>query len=195
MRNGFSQVELLVVLALLGLAAMIGFPAATDRLASARASAAAREMAMTLHGLRWRAVSSNASHGLLFRQDAAGWHWFVVRDANGNGLSAAEVRSGTDLTVSGPHRCGDRVQGVYPGFPPIPRVPRVPPRSGAITNLADPLQFGSSNLVSFSPFGTASSGTMYLTDGRHALRAVVLFGPTARVRVWRLDTREGRWRL
>jgi len=193
--SGFSLVELLAALILLGLGAALLFPAAADRLAGSRASAAAREMAMTLHALRFRSVAGNASHGLLFEQDASGWHWFVVRDANGNGLSTAEVRSGTDLTLSGPHRVADRVQGIYPGFPPAPRLPRIPPRSGALTDLGDPLQFGRSNLVAFSPYGTASSGTLYLTDGRHALRAVVLFGPTARVRVWRLDTREGRWRL
>jgi len=192
---GFSQVELLAVLTLVGIVALLGFPAAADRLAAARASAAAREMALTLHALRWRAVASSASHGLLFDRDALGWFWIVVRDANGNGLSTAEVRSGTDPTLSGPHRFEDVVAGIVPGFPPAPRIPSIPPRSGALSNLGDPVQFGSSNLVSFSPLGSASSGTIYLTDGRHALRAVVLFGPTGRVRVWRFDTREGRWRL
>lgn len=194
-RSGSSLLELLVVLILLGIGAALAFPAAADRLAGSRASAAAREMALTLHALRWRAVAAHASHGLLFGRDEAGWHWYVVRDANGNGLSVAEIRGGTDLTLSGPHRIADRIQGVYPGFPPAPRIPRIPPRSGALTDLDDPLQFGRSDLLAFSPSGSASSGTLYLTDGRHSLRAVVLFGPTARVRVWRLDTREGRWRL
>jgi prepilin-type N-terminal cleavage/methylation domain-containing protein len=192
---GFSLVELLAALTLLGLVAMLGFPAAADRLAASRASAAAREMALLLQSLRWRAVASSASHGVLFVQDGSGWSWLLVRDANGNGLSTAEVRSGIDLTLSGPQRFDDVVGGIGPGFPPARRIPNVPPRAGTIANLADPVQFGASNLVSFSPLGSASSGTLYLTDGRHALRAVVLFGPTGRVRVWRLDTREGRWRL
>jgi len=192
---GFSQLELVVVLALLGIGATLGYPAAADRLAASRASAAAREMALTLHAARWRAVAGNTNVGLLFEQDPSGWHWFVVRDGNGNGLSTSEIRTGIDVTVSGPHRFSGAMSGVYPGFPPTPRIPRVPPRSGALSSTLDPVQFGRSDLISFSPFGTASSGTIYLTDGRHALRAVVLFGPTARVRVWRLDAREGRWRL
>ena len=193
--SGFSQVELLAVLTLLGLVAVLGFPAAADRLAASRASAAAREMALTLQSLRWRAVASSASHGVLFVQEGPRWSWLLVRDGNGNGLSTAEVRNGTDLTLSGPHRFDDVMAGIVPGFPPVARIPNIPPRAGALANLADPIQFGSSNLVSFSALGSASSGTIYLTDGRHALRAVVLFGPTGRVRVWRLDTREGRWRL
>ena len=55
------------------------------------------------------------------------------------------------------------------------------------------MRFGRSDLVSFSPDGSASSGTLYVTDGRDGLYAVVLFGPTARVRVWRFDRRNGRW--
>ena len=194
-RSGHSLLELLVVLILLGIGTVLAFPAAADRLAVARASAAAREIALTMHALRWRAVARHASHGLLFQRDTRGWYWYVVRDGNGNGLSVAEVRRGTDLTLSGPHRISDRIQGIYPGFPPAPRIPRIPPRTGAMPDVVDPLQFGRSDLVVFSPAGSASSGTLYLTDGRYALRAVVLFGPTARVRVWRLDTREGRWRL
>ena len=192
---GFSLVELLAALTLLGLVVVLGFPAAADRLADSRASAAAREMALLLQSLRWRAVASSASHGVLFVRTGSRWSWLLVRDGNGNGLSTAEVRSGIDLTLSGPHRFGDVVAGIVPGFPPAPRIPNIPPRSGAISNLTDPVQFGSSDLVSFSPLGSASSGTIYLTDRKHALRAVVLFGPTGRVRVWRLDTREGRWRL
>ena len=105
------------------------------------------------------------------------------------------MRAGTDRTISGPHRLEDRVAGLYFGFPPAESIPGIPPRSGAISNLDDPVKFGRSNLISFSPLGTASSGTLYVTDRRHALRAVVLFGPAVRVRVWRFDTREVKWKL
>jgi hypothetical protein len=89
----------------------------------------------------------------------------------------------------------DRIAGVELGFPPGPAPSRIPPRSGTIADLTDPVKFGVSNVVSFSPLGRASSGTLYLSDGHHQLRGVVLFGPTVRVRVWRYDAREGRWRL
>jgi hypothetical protein len=59
----------------------------------------------------------------------------------------------------------------------------------------DPIRFGRGDLVAFSPLGSSSSGTIYLTDGRSELWAVVLYGATARVRVWRFDRTAGRWRL
>ena len=92
-----------------------------------------------------------------------------------------------------PHRLEDRVSGIRPGFPgdgPFPRISG----PGTISNLDDPVQFGASNLISFSPLGRSSSGTLYLTDGRQQLYGVVLFGPTTRVRVWRYDARAGRWK-
>jgi len=193
--RGLSLVELLAALVLIGVLTSMLIPTGAEMIAGARAGAGAREMAATLQAMRWTAVSSNRSHGLYFALDQRGWHWWVVRDGNGNGLRTAEVRDGTDPTVSGPHRLEDRVDGLYLGFPPAPSVPAIPPRSGSIANLADPVKFGRSDLVSFSPLGTASSGTLYLTDRRHALRAVVLFGPTVRIRVWRFDTREARWKL
>jgi hypothetical protein len=55
------------------------------------------------------------------------------------------------------------------------------------------VRFGRSTIVSFGPTGSASSGTVYVTDGLQGLYAVVLFGPTARLRVWRFDPVEGRW--
>jgi prepilin-type N-terminal cleavage/methylation domain-containing protein len=193
--RGLSLVELLVALVLIGILTSVLLPTGAEMVADARAAAGAREMAATLQALRWKAVSANRSYGLFFSLDQRGWHWLVVRDGNGNGLRTAEVRSGTDPAVSGPHRMEDRVDGLYLGFPPVQSLPAIPPRSGSISNLADPVKFGNSNLISFSPWGTASSGTLYLTDRRHALRAVVLFGPTVRVRVWRFDTREARWKL
>jgi len=193
--RGMSLVELLAVLVLMGILTSALLPTGAEMIADARAAAGAREMAATLQAMRWKAVSSNSTHGLFFDRDAKGWHWSVVRDGNGNGLRTSEVRDGTDPRVSGVHRMEDRVDGMYLGFPPVQRVPAIPPRSGSISNLADPVKFGNSNLISFSSSGTASSGTLYLTDRRHALRAVVLFGPAVRVRVWRFDTREERWKL
>jgi type II secretory pathway pseudopilin PulG len=193
--RGASLVQLLVVIVLIGMVTALVAPAAAEMVADARAAAGARELASVLQSMRWKAVAANRSHGLFFALDVDGWHWFVVRDGNGNGLRTAEVRSGTDLTISGPHRLEYRVSGLYLGFPPAESIPALPPRSGNIADLTDPVKFGPSNLISFSPLGTASSGTLYLTDRRHALRAVVLFGPSVRVRVWRFDTREARWKL
>jgi prepilin-type N-terminal cleavage/methylation domain-containing protein len=192
---GFSFVESLVALALIGIALLMATTALAGRRGAHAATAGARELAVTLQALRFRAIAANRNHGLYFERDGDGWRWFVVRDENHNGLRTGEILNGVDRKLSGPHRLSDRVGGVELGFPVATTLPNLPPRRGSINGLDDPVKFGRADIISFSPLGRASSGTLYLSDGRYALRAVVLFGPTARVRVWRFDTREGRWKL
>jgi hypothetical protein len=67
--------------------------------------------------------------------------------------------------------------------------PALPPDCGDLAG--DPIRFGSSDILSFSPLGTATPGTFYLA-GDFAQAAVRVTGGSARVRlmVWR----GGRWR-
>jgi hypothetical protein len=192
--RGISLVETLVVLALAVLALAAAVPALAGLADAGRAAAGARHLAVTLQALRFKAVAQQTSHGLFFERGPAGWTWREVRDGNGNGLRSAEVRGGVDPVVSGPWRLRDLVEHARLGFPPAPSIPKIPPEVGTLTNLSDPVKFGRSDLVSFSPLGTSSTGTLYVTDQRHRLYGVVLYGRTARVRVFAYDTRTGRWR-
>jgi hypothetical protein len=81
------------------------------------------------------------------------------------------------------------------GIPPGGPYPEAPPGTATLTAADDPVRFGRSDLVSFSPGGSASSGTLYVTDGRQGFYAVVLFGPTARLRVWRFRPEVRQWTL
>lgn len=193
--GGVSLLEVVLVVALIGLTLMVALPALADLGSTVRLSAAARQIAMQFHALRWKSVTLGTNCGLLFERDARGWYWREIRDGNGNGLRTAEVRDGTDPVVSGPHRLEEMISHVTLGFPSRGPYPAIPPRGGQIPNLNDPIQFGRSDLVAFAPLGTASSGTVYLSDGRQELFGVVLFGPTARVRVWRYQSRSRRWTL
>ena len=103
------------------------------------------------------------------------------------------VARSSSTGADGPDR-PDRVATIRLGFPPGGPFPRIPPNRGVIENLDDPVQFGRSDVVSFSRLGRSSSGTVYLADGRESLFGVVLVGPSSRVRVWRFDARAGRWR-
>lgn len=182
------------MLVIAAVALALALPALATGTAEARSAAGARALALRLHALRWQSVARGVACGLAFRRDAIGWYWHEVEDGNGNGLRTAEVASGIDPLRSPAQRLEDRVQGVTLGFPGGPPLPSIPPARGPITNLADPVRFGSTDIVSFSPLGSASSGTLYVSDGRN-LYAIVLFGPTARVRVWRFDEVRQRWRL
>ena len=118
----------------------------------------------------------------------------MVADGNGNGLRTAEIRDGTDPTLDGPFHLQDRVEHTQPGFPGAGPFTSPPPSSGPLRDLDDPVKFGRSDIISFSPIGRSSSGTVYLKDGAGGLWAVVLYGPTVRVRIWRWDPRARLWK-
>ena len=68
-------------------------------------------------------------------------------------------------------------------------MPAIPPDQG-ILDTSDPIRFGPGDMLSFSPFGTATPGTFYLAG--EASQAAVRVSPgSARVRV--LLCRNGRW--
>jgi type II secretory pathway pseudopilin PulG len=191
--RGITVLEALVGLVVVALMATAVAPALARMRASALTGAGARYLAVTLHSLRWQSVAGRRAHGLCFVRDNEGWAWTAVRDGNGNGLSSAEIASGIDPTLSGPHRLEHAASGVTLGFPPGGPFPRIPPATGWIDDLDDPVRFGATDVVSFGALGTSSSGTLYLTDARERLYAIVLYGPTARVRVWRYDAASTRW--
>jgi prepilin-type N-terminal cleavage/methylation domain-containing protein len=192
-KRGMTLAELLVVLGILALLVGVAIPAAAYVRDQGRVAAGARYMATAFQAARWNSVAHRKARGFAFERLGSDWVFRIVEDGNGNGLRTSEVRKGVDRVLSGPHRLGEFVEGVEPGFPPGGPFPKIPPEKGFISDTSDPVQFGSSDLVSFTPLGSSSSGTLYLTDGREALYGVVLFGPTVRVRVWRYDRKAGRW--
>ncbi|MDH3785422.1 MAG: hypothetical protein OEV00_08870 [Acidobacteriota bacterium] len=190
--RGLGLVELLAVLAMLGVVAMVAFPGLGRLKRSAEIAAASRELATTLESLRWISTTERRYVGLWFDHADARWSWWRVADGNGNGLRVREIADGSDLTVSGPHDWRRNGNRTLIGLPPM-RVRRIPPGRGWMPVPRDPIRFGQSDLVSFAPDGSSSSGTVFLTDGRQEVAAVVLYGGTGRVRVWRWNLRKEVW--
>lgn len=58
----------------------------------------------------------------------------------------------------------------------------------------DPLRIGNSSLLSFSPFGSATSGTLYVAAPRGPQMAIRVYGATGRVRVLMFDAQARIWR-
>lgn len=193
--KGFTLLELLVVLAVIGIAVSVGLPSAAAIRESGRAGAGARVLAAELSAQRWKGVAGHATRGLQFRRLAGGWTWREVADGNGNGLRTAEIARGIDRALGPDVRLDALVEHVTIGIPPGGPYPEAPPGTGLVSESDDPVRFGSSDLVSFGALGTASSGTLYVTDRKDGFYAIVLFGPSSRLRVWRYVPGERRWTL
>src|SRR5262245_46263431 len=187
---GFSLLESLAATAILAALIAAAVPLVARMVARERLHAASLETALLFRGLRQRAVSEGSAYGVRFVLTAGGWTCGLVRDGNGNGLRTSEILSGRDPAVEGPCDPALRHEGVRIGLPGV-TVPQVPPGTGTIPTPADPVKFGSGSLVSFSPAGSVSGGTLYLTDGQR-VGAVVVYGPTGRIRLFRHEPGEGR---
>ncbi|HXH27684.1 MAG TPA: hypothetical protein VNL37_01495, partial [Candidatus Polarisedimenticolia bacterium] len=94
--------------------------------------------------------------------------------------------------LEGPRDLRSRFEGIDFGLLDT-AIPEVPPATGVLAPASDPVRFGRSDIVSFTPIGTASSGTFYVSDGRATVCAVVLYGRTGRIRTWRFDRGRFRW--
>jgi len=65
--------------------------------------------------------------------------------------------------------------------------------SGVLTPGDDPLRIGNTSMLTFSPLGSATSGTLYVAAHRGPQMAIRIFGATGRVRVLMFDARARQW--
>jgi len=186
--RGYSLAETMVVVALIATMAAVGAPVFRAWTAEAHLLGAGHAFRGEFRRARSLAVSTNVYTAIRFEDGPEGPVYAVYRDGNGNGVLSSEIRAGIDQLVSGPFPLTGGAPGVRVGF--NPGVPAPPPERGLLGG--DPIRFGRSNMLSFSPVGTATPGTFYLA-GDAAQAAVRVNGGSARVRlmIWR----GGSWRV
>jgi prepilin-type N-terminal cleavage/methylation domain-containing protein len=186
--RGFSLPEMLLVAALIVTMVAVGLPVYRAWTAEAHVLGAGQVFRGEFRNARWMAIRSNVYTAIRFERRLSGEAYAIYADGNRNGVRSAEIRSGVDRLVAGPFPLNGGAPGVHVGF--LPGVPEPPP--GRDTLSGDPIRFGRSDMLSFSPLGTATPGTFYLAgDGVQV--AVRVTPGTARVRL--MSWRGGPWRV
>jgi Type II transport protein GspH len=173
----------LFTLALSTTLAGLAIPVARDALDEMRTAMAARYLSARLMGARIEAVTRSASVGLRFEAAGSDYSYAAFRDGNGNGARAADVSAGIDSRLTAPETLGDRIAGVQFGL-----LAGVPDVDGDPDTGSDGVRIGTARILTMSPDGTATAGTLYL-HGRKGQYAVRVLGITGRVRV--LQYRQG----
>lgn len=191
-RSGFHLLELIVFVAIAALVITVAVPPLLAASSRMRLRLAAGEMVGVLQQARLTAVRFGANVGLELEADAAGGLAFrLYRDGDGDGLRRDDIESGVDPEIGMLRRLTLRY-GVRAGFPPGPP-PRDPSDPGRVLDrLDEPVRFGSSNLAVFTSSGTATPGSVFLTDGRR-LVAVRVLNTTGRIRVLQYDPETKSW--
>lgn len=188
--RGVSLIDLLVAIAMAGLVVVAGGPALVQMQTQARAQAGARYLATCIQRARLEAARRGVHVALRFEETARGWQFTTYVDGNGNGVRTADIARGIDGPAGPPdaltHHFGDvdaRVVWMVPGIDGSP----------ALAAGSTPVRLGSGSMLSWSPLGTASSGTIYVGPPRGPQLAVRVFGATGRVRVFRFAPGAGQW--
>ena len=177
---GFTLLESVFVLALTGLLLTTAVPlllASSDR---ARGLAAARYLGARMALARANAVKRSTVIALRFESTAKGITFTVVQDGNGNGVRAADIQALVDRVVEGPVLIGDLFPGVVIGLAPQAPAPEA-------------VQLSGTSILSFTPSGTATSGSIYLRGKDGTQWAVRVLGVTARTRVLRFQPETRQW--
>ena len=187
---GFLLIELLLCVAISATFLGIAVPLATSALDEMRTAMAARYVAGRILAARLDALQRSTCVGFQFEASGSDYSFATYVDGNQNGIRTTEIASGIDPIGLMGERLGDRFSGVRFGL-----AESVPDLDGVrqLTD-SDGIRVGSPRILTLSPDGTASSGTVYIRGSR-AQYAVRILGATARTRVFQYQRGADRWVL
>jgi type II secretory pathway pseudopilin PulG len=176
--RGYSLAETLVAVGILMVTVAAAAPSIRAYSADAQLKGAAREFEGRFRRAFSIAVRRNAYTAIRFEPRPDGMYYSLYSDGNRNGVSSGDISRGVDVRLEGPYLLTSGAKAVRVAI--LPGTPAIPPETG-ILDTADPIRFGRSDMLSFSPLGTATPGTFYLA-GVGAQAAVRVSPGSARVR-------------
>ena len=114
----------------------------------------------------------------------------LFADGNGNGVLQRDIDRGIDPPLSPlewlDHQARDISLRVNQTIKDVAGTATIAPGD-------DPLRIGNTALLTFSPLGSATNGTLYVAAHRGPQMAIRVFGATGRVRVLMFDTQTRSW--
>lgn len=172
-----SLIELVFTAGVAATLVSTGVAQVTSSIDTIRASSAARHVVSRLQQTRVRAITRNRATALRIVSDTRGYLIASFEDGNGNGVLAADIASGVDVRIAPDERLSEQFPGV--DFGALPGLPGV---EGSTAPGADPIRLGTANAVTFSPTGTATSGSLYVRGRGQRQHVVRIYGETGRTR-------------
>jgi type II secretory pathway pseudopilin PulG len=148
---GYSLVELIFVVGVVAVMAAAAIPQSIAALDRSRTKAAARHLAAWVALARMEAVKRGVYVALCFGGSGLSTSLSMFADGNGNGVRTRDIQRRIDRRIDSRVRLFDQFPGVQ----------------------YEDVRIGSSTLLSISPLGTATSGTLYLR-GRDGTRMGVV---------------------
>ena len=185
----FSLIEIVFVLGAAATVSAVAVPETLATLDDSRAAAAARYVATRLQRTRMEAVTRSSVSAVRFTLVSSHYDFAGYQDGNRNGVLSRDIQAGIDRLVQPADRLGDHFPGV--DFCAIPNLPAVD--STSVAPGTDPIRLGSSDMVSFTPAGTSSSGSLYICGHRRTQYVVRVYGETGKTRILKFNAGSGQW--
>ena len=160
--------------------AAAAIPQSMAGLDRARTKGAARHLAARVALARMEAVKRGVYVALRFEGGGKAVSFAMFVDGNRNGVRTRDIDRRIDRRIDSRVRLSDLFPGV--GY-----------ALSATAGGGEALSIGSSRLLSISPTGTATSGTIYVRGRDDTQFAVRITGATGRTRVQRYDARTRQW--
>lgn len=189
--RGAALIDLIVAVALCFILAAIAVPVVGGTLDRERTIVGTQYLAGQLQ--RARLESLKRAQAVAVRLEIVGerTQFRLYADANGNGVLQKDIDKGTDPPLTPLQWLDDQARDISL------RVNQAVTEVSGTSTLTpgdDPLRIGSSALLTFSPLGSATSGTLYVSAHRGPQMAIRVFGATGRIRVLTFDAQARQWR-
>ena len=166
-RQGFSMIELMIVIAIIGIIAGIGIPNLIKYRPRAQLKKAARDLYSNMQLARVKAMRDSSQWAVQFDTDAGAYSLLSDEGADEDWNTIDdEIFKSVDLA----------------GYAGVSYGTLHGPRTGATSNPSDGVSF-SANRVIFNSNGTSKSGTIYINNGSDTY-AVGSASNAGRVKAW-----------
>lgn len=192
--KGYTFIELAVIGSLLSMLVLIAVPNLVFWSGVVHVRLAAGEVAGFLSQARMYSIRHQSNVAVRFENVAEGPKVAMYRDHDGDGVRSNDIRRGIDERIMLPRIIAMTGGRVRFGFP-AGLGPRDPSDLGRrLVRLSDPIRFNNSDMASFSPLGTATPGTVYLTAADRHLAAVRVNARSGHITILLYDSKEEVWR-
>jgi hypothetical protein len=190
-RRGYSLIETVVTASLCTVIGGMALPLIGHTLDRERTIIGAQFIAGQLQRARLESLRRARSAAVRLELVGERTRLQVFVDGDGDGVLQADVDSGIDPPLTPTEFLDDRSRDVSL------RINQPVTDAGGAGELLpgdDALRIGNTALLSFSPLGGATAGTLYVAARRGPQMAVRVFGGTGRVRILTFDAQARQWR-
>lgn len=189
--RGITAVDVLLTVVVAALVSATTLPVVAGALSHERAWSGARYLWLRLQQAQLDAFRRGRFVALRFEVGTSDTLIQPFVDGNGDGVLARDVEQGVDVPLGPAEQLGTRARGVSLRL--NQNVADID-GSGVLPSGGNPLRIGRSSFVSFSPWGSATAGTLYVAAERGPQLAIRITGATGRIRLLRFDPGASAWR-